>query len=76
MAVILRTGSLFRLSKVVPVFGLRCASSLKVKKGLVVGVYSEEDKGTVDLTRSAETYNKISNGKLLEHIKLFVLNYL
>lgn len=31
MAVILRTGSLFRLSKVVPVFGLRCASSLKVK---------------------------------------------
>ncbi|GJQ69560.1 hypothetical protein Trydic_g6656 [Trypoxylus dichotomus] len=69
MAAVLRTGRLFRLSTIVQIVP-RYNSSLKVKKGLVVGAYTEEGKQGVELTQSAEIYNKISSGKLLEHIKL------
>ncbi|XP_063977725.1 cytosol aminopeptidase-like isoform X2 [Diachasmimorpha longicaudata] len=49
---------------------LRCYSScLKMKKGLVLGVY-EGEKSDVVLTPSAAKYNELVNGKLLVNISL------
>nr|CAI5817959.1 unnamed protein product [Callosobruchus analis] len=40
------------------------------RKGLVLGVYTNKNEDGVELTPAAECYNKITQGKLLEQIKL------
>lgn len=41
-----------------------------LQKGLVLGVYKEEGKNEVGLTPSAAKYNEITQGKLLDSVKL------
>lgn len=43
---------------------------LCLQKGLVLGVYKEEDKISVSLTPSAAKYNEITQGKLLDSLRL------
>ncbi|XP_022903547.1 cytosol aminopeptidase-like isoform X2 [Onthophagus taurus] len=45
------------------------SNNLSNKKGLVLGVYTEEGK-PFKLTAAAEYYNKVSNGQLVKHIEL------
>lgn len=49
--------------------------SLIFQKGVVLGVYRSDGKN-IELTPAAEAYNKVSNGKLLENIKLWVVSKL
>ncbi|KAF7995374.1 hypothetical protein HCN44_006481 [Aphidius gifuensis] len=46
------------------------SSCLKMKKGLILGVYEGENKDDVVLTPTAAKYNELVNGKLLANIAL------
>ncbi|XP_023029462.1 cytosol aminopeptidase isoform X2 [Leptinotarsa decemlineata] len=46
------------------------STSESAKKGLVLGVHTSNDDKGIELTPTSEIYNKISNGKLLDQIKL------
>lgn len=41
-----------------------------LQKGLVLGCYKEEGKSQVSFTPSAAKYNELTQGKLLESVKL------
>ncbi|KAJ3628111.1 hypothetical protein MTP99_015437 [Tenebrio molitor] len=72
MALSLTCKTLLRLSASRRYFFRPCSSVCPEKKGLVLGVYSDDDCEGLELTPAAEKYNQISKGKLVEHIELSV----
>ncbi|KAJ3654161.1 hypothetical protein Zmor_013372 [Zophobas morio] len=70
MALSLRCKRLLRLSIPSRHFLRSCSTTLPEKKGLVLGVYSDDECGGLELTPAAQKYNQISQGKLLEQLKL------
>ncbi|ETN58666.1 hypothetical protein AND_009721 [Anopheles darlingi] len=52
----------------------RFYGSMSSKQGLVLGVYSTEDKDEVKFTPYAQKYNESTAGKLLEQINMQATN--
>ncbi|XP_044257997.1 cytosol aminopeptidase-like isoform X3 [Tribolium madens] len=70
MALSLTCKKLLRLSVTSRYFFRSCSSTCPEKKGLILGVYCDDECEGLELTPATEKYNQKCQGRLLEQIKL------
>ncbi|XP_018562536.1 cytosol aminopeptidase isoform X2 [Anoplophora glabripennis] len=70
MALSLKCNKFLRLSYLIRNLSRYSSNTTCERKGLVLGVYSNEQNDGIELTPSAEKFNKKTQGRLLEQLKL------